>query len=161
MPTQTINGCGCVWIEPCLLFIQTTHKLPSLSSAGLEPAYTSVISALNSWWEYRRERRKQQKRAWVFSSVDVSGYETVAVNVVYLVAVRCKKRWRGSGDIPAPGKPWEQCNVTVGLIGTGSARLRTAYEGQNHSVRFTHTVVLIFTVTAMRTPNVTRTERTG
>lgn len=51
--------------------------------------------------------------------------------------------------------------LTVGLIGTESESLRTAYKGQNHSVRFTNTVVLMFTVTAMRTPNVTRTERTG
>jgi len=49
----------------------------------------------------------------------------------------------------------------MGVIGTESASLRTVYKGQNHNVSFTQTVVLMFTVTAMRTTNVTRTERTG
>ena len=50
-------------LHPLTFHTNCTHKPPSMSSAGLEPAYISVISALNSWWEYRRERRKQQKRA--------------------------------------------------------------------------------------------------
>jgi hypothetical protein len=76
-----------MWLRlTCILltFIENfSYKLLLECWAGLEPAYTSVVSTLASWWECRRERRKQKKLAWVFSSVDVSDWETVAVNIVW------------------------------------------------------------------------------